>query len=99
MVQGLDFGATTWDPVSTSMLDRARLPGELPMSWEIRFNTRYYYYKFKINCKVLSLYLGNGRIAELFAGMVEDRRIEAAIERQIEQERLQEWRNRRDAEE
>jgi hypothetical protein len=69
------------------------------MSWETRLNRRYYYHKFKSNGKVLSLYLGTGRVAQLFAQIVEERRIEAAIEREIEQQRRQAQRDRLDGEE
>ena len=57
----------------------------LPISWETHQGRRYYYYKFKLNGKVLSVYLGTGPVADLFAQRVEDRRIESAIEKENRQ--------------
>jgi hypothetical protein len=65
------------------------------MSWETRNSKRYYYHKFKVNGKVLSLYLGSGPAADLFAQRVEDRRLEAAIEKERHQAEF----NRLDSEE
>jgi hypothetical protein len=69
------------------------------MAWENRGGRKYYYHKFRSSERSLSLYIGTGKVAELFAQIVEDRRIELAIERQIEQQRRQAQRDRLDAEE
>jgi len=39
------------------------------MGWETRRNQRYYYYKQRLNGKVVSTYMGRGTAAELADGM------------------------------
>jgi hypothetical protein len=58
---------------------------ELPMSWETHQGRRYYYHKFKVNGKVMSVYMGTCPVVDLFAQRVEDRRIESAIEKENRQ--------------
>jgi hypothetical protein len=64
------------------------------MGWETRGNRRYYYYKHRCGDKILSLYLGTGRAAELFEQLGESQRFEAAMEREAKRKRRKAERER-----
>jgi hypothetical protein len=61
------------------------------MAWERRGSKSYYYYKFISNGNLISMYLGSGKEAQLFAAMVENRRKDRAAQRQLELQERQEF--------
>jgi hypothetical protein len=67
------------------------------MAWERRGNTSYYYYKYVLNGKGHSMYLGKGDTARLFAALVENRRDDRAASRQLVREEQHELEARFDA--
>jgi hypothetical protein len=60
------------------------------MGWENRGGGRYYYTKQRVDNRVLSVYCGGGRVAELSAAR-------DAIEREQREAKAQQWREERAA--